>query len=557
MKLNSFARIAIAICAVIIGAFGQTSGYCGADLQWSLDDTQTILTIFGTGEMYNFTVVKDVPWSSYKSSFEKVVIQDGATSIGENAFYDCNMKTVDIPPSVTTIEESAFGFCEKLENITLPEDLVSIGAEAFYSCTALTSFKIPAKVTSFAYDALVGCKGLTSIEVEDGNTHFKSLNGVLFDFDGTTLVRYPPNRSTEYEIPSGVKTIGLYAFSDSVLKQVTIPDTVETLEEGAFYYCTKLESIAIPPRVTSLRASVFGGCSSITSVVIPESVTSIETYAFSSCSSLKNVSIPDTVTFIESYAFAYSSSITSVFYQGNVDMTGFIFYFQSDYLEVCVSPEYQSDMFGDKSVTSDTENCKLFRSLFNQCWKGALVDGEIVPSMLKNASNWKKQTNGCIMHECDNATGPVQWSLCNSTNEEVKMCVAGKCVNNETTEKPSRVSVEIELAVAVNVSDMNTTEILEVISTEFGVDTSGMSVAWETDEEGHITHVIVYVDDEETAYVLADKIDTMDKGDDCRYGILCKSKTAQVTVDPMSEATANHLPLLTMMLMAVLLLFIY
>ena len=118
---------------------------------------------------------------------------------------------------------------------------------------------------------------------------------------------------TSITIGNSVTSIGFYAFCNcSSLTSITIPDSVTSIGEWAFADCSSLTSITIPNSVTSIGRNAFYDCSSLTSITIPDSVTSIGDYAFSNCSSLTSITIPDSVTSIGSYTFAYCSGVRSI-----------------------------------------------------------------------------------------------------------------------------------------------------------------------------------------------------------------------------------------------------
>ena len=119
------------------------SGTCGAEgnngdnLTWILDD-EGVLTISGTGAMANWNW-KGLPWYANKDKIESVVIEDGVTSIGANAFDGCSgLTSITIPSSVTSIGWGAFDGCSGLTSITIPNSVTSIGAYAFRGCSGLT-----------------------------------------------------------------------------------------------------------------------------------------------------------------------------------------------------------------------------------------------------------------------------------------------------------------------------------------------------------------------------------------------------------------------------------
>ena len=124
-------------------------------------------------------------------------------------------------------------------------------------------------------------------------------------------------------VGDSVTTIGEYAFSYcSSLTSITIPNSVTTIKEYAFSNCSSLTSVTIPNSVTTIGDNAFNGCSSLTSVNIPNSVTTIGGWAFSDCSSITSVTIPNSVTTIGDNAFIGCSSLTSVTIPNSVTTVG-------------------------------------------------------------------------------------------------------------------------------------------------------------------------------------------------------------------------------------------
>ena len=126
----------IAICTMLfafgmINASAESSGTCGNNLTWTLDDAGT-LTISGQGTMTNWGYFSFAPWYSLIEKITKVVIEDGVTSIGSYAFYDCNsLVSVTISHNVTSIGEAAFAGCGGLLSIIIPDSVTDIGMGVF------------------------------------------------------------------------------------------------------------------------------------------------------------------------------------------------------------------------------------------------------------------------------------------------------------------------------------------------------------------------------------------------------------------------------------------
>ena len=334
------------------------------------------------------------------------------TSIGNYAFSDCwGLRSIEIPNSVTSIGSSAFRDCTGLTSVTinsnaiaskaytsssrlseifgsqvtsytfgegveeigdyacynlpnitnlnLPETLTSIGSNAFRGCTGLTSAKIPNAVTTVNSNAFQNCTGLTSVHISDlaawcgisfggssanplTNAHHLYLNG---------------EEVKELVVPDGVETIGSYAFyNGSEITAVTIPSSITSIGGSAFSGCTGLTSVEIPYSVTSIGKDAFKECTGlartdyasiesllgiqfgnsyanplyytkalnvggkiVTELEIPENVAAINSFAFYNCNSIKKVTGGKNVTSIGKSAFYNNVKLTSVQIGGKVE----------------------------------------------------------------------------------------------------------------------------------------------------------------------------------------------------------------------------------------------
>ena len=210
------------------------------------------------------------------SSLTSITLPNSVTSIADYAFRDCSSLTsITIPNSVKSIGENAFSGCSKLSSITIPNSVTSIGREAFFGCSKLSSITIPNSVTSIGTDAFYNCSSLTSVTLTASSEE---------DFckgQGNSLL-----------YSKGVRCQREIQIDGTKVTKFTISNSVTSIGEYAFFYCSSLTSVTIGNSVTSIGVQAFYNCSSLTSVTIPNSVTSIGNYAFYNCSSLTSVEAP-------------------------------------------------------------------------------------------------------------------------------------------------------------------------------------------------------------------------------------------------------------------------
>lgn len=216
---------------------------------------------------YTVTAIGDFAFGHCSNLLTGVSIPSTITTIGADAFHRCSaLESVIIPSSVTLLGTGAFNGCSSLESVTLPSSLSFIGNYTFYECSALsdiripetveqigsyafsmsglTSVKIPASV-SYMKNAFSQCPNLTVITVDEANQNFRSIDGVLYNKDASSLILCP-------------------AFH----KEFDIPATVTTLEPASFYDCTLLSTITIPAGVTTISNPTFMGCVNLTEIIV-------------------------------------------------------------------------------------------------------------------------------------------------------------------------------------------------------------------------------------------------------------------------------------------------
>lgn len=265
--------IAFSVFTICSFAEDSTGGQCGEDVYWSVDTETGLLTISGTGKMYDYTDGTQNPFYCL-SSVSSLVIEDGITSVSDYCFYCCT----------------------GLESIEIPESVEYIGAWAFYGSDSLEKFI-----------------------VSENNAYYVSdENGVLYSKDMKNLIQYPAgNNSQSYKIKNGVEVLYPESFNHAQnLNYIYLPDTVKFIGYGTFTLCTGLEKIVIPKGVEEIGDSAFYCCSGLKRILVPNTVYYIGEYAFYGCESLEYALIPNSVTEIGKDAFAYCYELENICYFG-------------------------------------------------------------------------------------------------------------------------------------------------------------------------------------------------------------------------------------------------
>ena len=412
---------------IVCNAETVASGECGENATWVLDETGKLI-ISGTGEMWDYSLSNKSPFSS-TTKIQSVVIEDGVTSIGYHAFdNDYKITSITIPDSVTTIKY------------------------AFEGCSGLKTISIPGSVNNIDGNIFRYCSNMTSIDVDETNTSYKSIDGILYDYNCTRLIACPVKKSTisvpdslitiegyacyrcreltSITLSDNVTTIGENAFYDCALTSITLPDSLTTIGEYAFSY-NSLTSIQIPASVTFIGGHIVSGCSGMMSidvdanntkfcsidgilydkecrnlfecpankdsVTIPDSVSHITQSAFANCNKLTGIVIPDTVTSIGGYAFVGCSSLTSIIIPDG------IWYIQQSTFEGCSS---LNSITIPESVTNiDVGAFRNCKSLADVYYKGDKNKWDSISIYSGNTAI----TETATIHFNSSGNTPVSW----------------------------------------------------------------------------------------------------------------------------------------------------
>ena len=324
---------------------------CGSDMKGAIEIPEEIdgktVTKIAEGAFYNIeglegvtipesvTVIESGAFHGCKALAD-VNIPKAVTSIGESAFYGCESLTaLAFPDAVKEIPESCCSGCYALSDITFPASLETIGAEAFYSTkgtetleipdgvksigdkafyywASLTAVSFPKSLTTLGDYVFDGCDALKTITVDKENQSYCDENGVLYDKEMTTLVKYPPCQEyTAFKVPETVREIASWAFIGAVNLEGIDLSNVEKFGEDTFYYCTSLRSVTIPAAMDEIPSAAFSYCHSLRKIEIPKTVKKIGAYAFLDCTGIREITVPRSVKEIGEYAFGYGYDIDS------------------------------------------------------------------------------------------------------------------------------------------------------------------------------------------------------------------------------------------------------
>lgn len=320
---------------------------CGANasniVTAHFDSASGTLTFSGEGAMENYQTMHFVaPWKEISNQIKKIVIENGVTSIGSNAFYQCSdmQATLDLfdAKALTSIGNNAFYGCKKLTgSLEIPDSVTEIGAEAFLDCNNLSgNFELPEGLQSVGNDAFYNCYNLTGgLKLPDTVTSIGT--GAFYNcanLDGylvlsSSLTKIPKiafnncvNLKVEDKlvIPSSVTVIEDAAFArcSSLTGDLEIPDTVTSIGNNAFYGCSSLNGyLTLPSQLTVIPSCAFWNCSQLKvqgGLKIPENVKSIGWGAFRGCAQLKgSLTLPKDIESIGRQAFYDCTGLTGTF----------------------------------------------------------------------------------------------------------------------------------------------------------------------------------------------------------------------------------------------------
>lgn len=196
-------------------------------------------------------------------------IAEGGKAYAEGHFTQTNV-----------VGKAMLASCEKLKRIVLPLQTTKIEADAFRNCSSLRTIEVPTLVESIETSA--GCTALAEINVQAGNSHYSSKDGVLLSGDGKSILWFPMGKEGEYTLPSTVTTVGDYAFRNCRIETFHFADGLTSIGKYAFYN-SSVKEVSLPSTVKQIPTGLFQKCANLTTVHLGKNTEMLGDYVFDGC----------------------------------------------------------------------------------------------------------------------------------------------------------------------------------------------------------------------------------------------------------------------------------
>lgn len=265
--MKNAVKVLIFVVAVVLIAAGSVFAYLGFNKPSDFN--------FADGAKSDTIQVNE-----YSGSEKEIVIPEKykgktVTSLAAETFLRSDIVSVELPDTLTVIEEKAFYECDELVSVKISENIKSIGDSAFINCKNLKSIRLPASLETIGSAAFYGCENLT-FEIAEG-ADFVFEDGVLYNKNKTEVIWVSGKKDlSKFTFPSSVRAFLPYALAGHAeLVSFTIPDGVTHIPDSMFLYCQNLETVAIPDSVKTMGEAVFLGDDNLKEITLPKTMETI------------------------------------------------------------------------------------------------------------------------------------------------------------------------------------------------------------------------------------------------------------------------------------------
>ena len=294
--------------------------------------------------------VTQIDYSAFDScvSLTTLTIPNSVTTIGNSVFSNSALAELAIPDSVTTIGNYAFAYTQ-LTQLTLPRYLEHLGIGVLWGNNGVKELTIPKTLKSSGVESRwIDMEPFGSVYADVGALSLSSVETLIFEAGTATILDRIAQRDVNLKevtipetvntigssafvccyqlesitIPESVTTIKSYAFAGSGLKSAEIPDSVTNFNEGAFQDCSALASVKLPAHIADIPMNCFARCSALQRIEMPEPVQTIKESAFVDCGALAEIVWSNAPKQIEANAFRNCDSLTAVTFPATVTTIG-------------------------------------------------------------------------------------------------------------------------------------------------------------------------------------------------------------------------------------------
>ncbi len=254
---------------------------------------------------------------------------------------------------VEKIRYGAFKGRNDITTVVIPDSVVEIGSNSFSECKSLSSVKLSSNLKTLEFGAFYNCDKLTSIMIPkslEKATSWSTGDGPFSDCDNLKNVTFE----------AGTTRIAQNLFGDCKgLEKIEIPDTVQSIENQAFYKCGSLTDVKIGSEVTKIGYGAFEDCGKLAAIMIPDSVVEIGSYSFSECKSLSSVKLSSNLKTLEYGAFYNCDKLTSIMIPKSLEKA-------TSWSTVGGDGPF-SDCDNLKNVTFEAGTTRIAQNLFGDC----------------------------------------------------------------------------------------------------------------------------------------------------------------------------------------------
>lgn len=215
--------------------------------------------------------------------------------------------------TIVGIDGYTFRYDSKLKKVTIANTIKTIGKSCFSNCRNLEEVYVPASVTSIGNGFTSNDRNLKKIEIDEKNTKYKDIDGVVLSKDGTILIECPQGKDyTNWTMPESVQKIGKDSLSGTNIQSFKISNKITKVGEGAFESCSELKTLEINANIDEIPLGLCYRNYNLVTVKININVKRINSFAFTSCGSLSSIDIPATVEGIGLYSFGECYSLEDI-----------------------------------------------------------------------------------------------------------------------------------------------------------------------------------------------------------------------------------------------------